>query len=123
MTVLYAGAVALLSIAAGVAHSIIGERRIFQPLSREEQHGALAYPRARPILRVVWHLPSLIWPLLGVTLLVARLNGGDIYVTVIAAAVFGISGLGNLIGLRQPHPGGLTLLAMAALVLADWRLA
>ena len=54
-------------------------------------------------------------------MLVARLEGGDIFVTVIAALVFATSGVANLTALRMPHFGGLLLLGMSALVLADFR--
>ena len=123
MTVLFAAGVALLGVLTAIGHTVIGERRIFGPLAREDQQGVLAPPRAQRIMRAVWHLPSLTWALLGLAVLSARLNGGDLYVTAIAAIIYGVSGAANLTALRMPHFGGLMLLAAAALTLADWRFA
>jgi hypothetical protein len=120
MTIVLAAAVALLSLVVAVAHSTIGERRIFGPLSGEEQTGTLRGPVVRPLLRAVWHLPSVAWALLGVGVLVARLNGGDVLVSAIAATMFGVSGLANVTALRRPFIGGLLLIGMSVLVAADW---
>ena len=119
MTFFLAAAVAVLGVVVGIAHSTIGERRIFRPLMMEDQRGVLAGRTAQPIMRAVWHLPSLVWATLGVAVLVARLEGGDIFVTVIAALVFAASGVANLTALRMPHFGGLLLLALSGLVVAD----
>ncbi len=51
---------------------------------------------------------------------VARLNGGDGLVSIIAATMFAISGLANVTALKRPFIGGLLLMAMAGLVAADW---
>lgn len=119
MTFFLAAAAAVLGVVVAIAHSTIGERRIFRPLMLEDQRGALAGPIAQPIMRAVWHLPSLVWATLGIAVLVARLQGGDIFVTVIAAFIFAASGVANLTALRMPHFGGLLLLALAGLVVAD----
>jgi hypothetical protein len=119
MTMVLAAAVAVLSLVVAVAHSSIGERRIFRPLAGETQTGALRDPFARPILRAVWHLPSVAWALLGVGVLVARLNGGDVLVSALAATLFGVSGVANVTALKRPFIGGLLLMGMAGLVVAD----
>lgn len=120
MTILLAAMVAVLSLVVAVAHSSIGERRIFRPLSGETQTGALRDPSTRAVVRAVWHLPSVAWALLGVGVLVARLDGGDGLVSILAATLFGVSGLANVTALRRPFIGGLLLMAMAGLVAAEW---
>ncbi len=40
--------------------------------------------------------------------------------SLVAAVIFGISGLGNLAALRKAHFGGLMLVAAAGLTFADW---
>lgn len=121
MTILYAGVVAALGVFTGCAHSAIGERKLFGPLSREEQRGVLAARSTREVTRAVWHLPSIGWAIFGFGVLYARLHGGDPLVSVMAASFFAISGIANMTALRQPHFGGLLLLLTAALTLADWR--
>jgi hypothetical protein len=120
MTILLAAAVALLSLVVAVAHSSIGERRIFRPLAGETQTGVLHAPSARAIVRAVWHLPSVAWALLGIGVLVARLDGGNGLVSILAATLFGVSGLANVTALKRPFIGGLLLMGMAGLVAADW---
>ena len=46
MTVLFAASVALLGVLTAAGHTVIGERRIFRPLAREDQRGVLAAPSA-----------------------------------------------------------------------------
>jgi hypothetical protein len=66
-------------------------------------------------------MPSLAWAVLGVAVVVARIEGGNPLLSVVAAILFAGSGIGNLVALRRPHFGGLMLLAAAALTLADLR--
>jgi len=119
MDLLIAAIVAVLGIVAGIAHSTLGERYYFRKLALEDQRGVLAPPYARPVIRAVWHLPSVTWALLGLAVLIARMNGGDVLVSMLAGALFAISGAANIAALRMPHIGGLILLAMAGLVAAD----
>ena len=64
-------------------------------------------------------MPSLTWAVLGIAVFVARLDGGNALLSIVAAIVFGVSGIGNLVALRRPHFGGLMLLVATALTLLD----
>ncbi len=119
MTIVFAAGAAILGIATAIGHSVIGERKIFPPLYAGSPGGILKSRATRDVLRVVFHLPSLTWAVLGIGVLVARLEGGNPLLGVIAAILFASSGIGNLAALRRPHFGGLMLLAAAALTLAD----
>jgi hypothetical protein len=119
MTILSA-LVAILSVAIGVAHSAIGEKMLLGPLYLEHQTGALRTRPMQAILRAVWHLPSLAWALVGLTVFAARLSGGIGLVSLLAVVFFAVSGLANLAALRRPHIGGILLLCAAALASMDW---
>lgn len=124
MTVIYAAGVAVLALVCATGHSALGERRVFGPLYREEQSGLFAVRSTRDVVRAVWHLPSVAWVALGLAVLAARLAGdGEPLLSLVAAVVFGVSGMANLIALRKPHFGGLLLLGLAGLTAADWYLA
>lgn len=108
------GAIATLSLLTAAGHSWLGEARVFGSLYAQPHQGILQSRAMRDVIRAVWHLPSLAWVALGIALLVN--NGAanmPLYGT--AIAVFAVSGLGNLVALWSPHPGGLLLLAAAAL--------
>ncbi len=119
MGLVIAVVVALLGAVAGTAHSALGERYYFRKLALEDQRGVLAPRYARPVIRAVWHLPSVTWAVLGIAVLAARLQGGDLLISVVAAVLFAASGAANLMALRMPHFGGLLLLAASALAVAD----
>ncbi len=123
MSMIPAIALAATSVVIGIAHSILGERLILGPLSRERRSEVFAPPARRAILRAVWHLPSLAWSAVGIAVLAARLTGGSAIVTLLAIVLFSVSGLANLAALRSPHIGGFLLIAAAALTVADWLLA
>ena len=119
MTIVFATGVAILGIATAIGHSVIGERKIFPPLYAGNLQGILKSRATRDVLRVVFHMPSLTWAVLGIAVLVARLDGGNALLSIVAAIVFGVSGIGNLVALRRPHFGGLMLLVATALTLMD----
>lgn len=119
MTIVFATGVAILGIATAIGHSVIGERKIFPPLYAGNLQGILKSRATRDVLRVVFHMPSLTWAVLGIAVLVARLDGGNALLSIVAAIVFGVSGIGNLVALRRPHFGGLMLLVATALTLID----
>lgn len=73
----------------------------------------------RDIARVVFHIGSLAWAVLGLAMLAARLHGDHTLLGIAAAIVFAGSGLGNLVAFPRPHPGGLMLVRATALALAD----
>ena len=116
---IYASLAAVLGVIVGIAHSMLGERVLLGPLYREASNGVLANRSSRDIFRAVFHIPSIAWSVLGIAVLINRVQGGGDLLPLTAALVFAISGIGNLAALRRPHPGGLILLAMAVAALAD----
>jgi hypothetical protein len=118
---IYAIIVAVLGLVVAVAHSVLGEKVILGPLYREQTSGLLAARATRDIIRAVFHVPSLAWAGLGTAVLLNRLQSGSDLLPVTAAIIFALSGIGNLVALRRPHPGGLILLAMAFATIADIR--
>ena len=119
MSIAVASVVALLAVATAVGHSVIGERRIFPALYAEPRVGILRSRATRAVLRAVFHMPSVSWAVLGIAVIVARSSGGNPLVSLVAAVLFAVAGLGNLVAMRRPHPGGLMLLAAAALTIVD----
>lgn len=122
MTELVAGAAAFLAVATAFGHSLLGERMILQPLYAERRTGVLASRAMRDVVRVIMHLPSLTWLVLGVAVLAQRMNGGNAPLSLVATVIFAGSGIGNLAALRRAHFGGLMLLAAAAMTATDWAL-
>jgi hypothetical protein len=116
-----AATVAALGVATAIGHSVIGERFILGPLYAGTPSGILKSRATRAVIRAVFHMPSLAWAVLGVAVVVARIEGGNLLLSVVAAVLFAGSGIGNLVALRRPHFGGLMLVAAAALTLADLR--
>lgn len=108
------GAIATLSLLTAAGHSWLGEARIFGPLYAQPHQGVLTSRAMRDVIKAVFHLPSIAWAALGIALFVnAGAPNAPLYVA--AIIVFAASGLGNLISLRMLHPGGLMMLAAAAL--------
>lgn len=119
MTVAYAAGVAILGVVAAVGHSVISERAILGPLYAGTPAGILKSRATRAVIRAVFHMPSVAWAVLGVAVLLARTEGGNQLLGIVAAIIFAASGIGNLVALRRPHFGGLMLVGAAALTLAD----
>jgi hypothetical protein len=119
MTIAFAAGAAILSIACAIGHSLISERKFLRPLYAEPRSGVFAARSMRDITRVVFHIPSMAWAVLGMAVLAARIEGGSQLLSIVAAIVFTASGIGNLAALRRPHIGGLLMLGAAALTLAD----
>ena len=118
---IYATIVAALGLIVAIAHSVLGERVILGPLYREQTSGLLAARATRDVIRAVFHVPSLAWAGLSIAVLLNRLQSGSDLLPVTAAIIFALSGIGNLAALRRPHPGGLILLGMAMVTVADIR--
>lgn len=118
---IYASMVAVLGLIVAIAHSILGERVILGPLYRERTEGLLAARAMRDIVRAVFHIPSLVWVGLGIAVLLNRMQAGSDLLPITAAIIFALSGIGNLVALRRPHPGGIILLTMAIATIADLR--
>ena len=120
MAIIFAGGAALLGAATAVGHSLLSERLFLGPLNQDDHFRKLFRPPARAVMRVVFHLPSVTWAILGLAVVAARLSGGNGLLSAVAGAIFVLSGVGNLAALRTPHFGGLMLLAAAGLTFADW---
>jgi hypothetical protein len=119
MTIAFAVGAAVLAVACAVGHSLISERVLLGPLYAESCMGLLASRATRDIIRVIFHIPSIVWAVLGIAVVAARIQGGNTLISIVAAIIFTASGLGNLAALRSPHLGGLLLLGAAAFTLAD----
>ena len=119
MTVAFAAGVAVLGIVGAIGHSLVSERRFLRPLYAEARTGLFAARSARAITRGIFHMPSMVWVVLGLAVLVARVGGGNPLLSIVAAIIFTASGVGNLAALRRPHIGGLLMLGAAALTLVD----
>jgi hypothetical protein len=119
MTIAFAAGAAILSIACAIGHSLISERKFLRPLYAEPRSGVFAARSMRDITRMVFHIPSMAWAVLGMAVLAARIEGGSQLLSIVAAIVFTASGIGNLAALRRPHIGGLLMLGAAALTHAD----
>ncbi len=100
-------------------HSLISERKILGPLYADNPGGVLKSRRTRAVIRAVFHMPSMAWAVLGIAVLAARIQGGNPLLSIVAAIIFTVSGIGNLAALRRSHFGGLMLLGAAGLTLAD----
>ena len=119
MTIALAAGAAALSIVGAIGHSVISERKFLRPLYAEPRTGLFASRSARAITRGIFHMPSMVWVVLGLGVLAARIEGGNVLLSIVAATIFTVSGAGNLVALRRPHISGLLLVAAAALTLAD----
>lgn len=119
MTMFFAAATAALATVCAVAHSMLSESRYLKPLLSDPQITFFKSRRARDVTRLMFHLPSFVWFVLGIMVLVARMSGGDRLLSIAAALIFLGSGLTNLFAIRRVHFGGLLLLTAAALAAAD----
>ena len=116
---LFAYTAALLGVTVAVAHYVIGYRVVLQPLFREQTSGILAAKPMRDLIWTMFQLHSLVWAALGIAVLVNRWQGGSDLIVYLAILIFTVSGLGNLLVLRRPHPGGIILLFATAASAAD----
>jgi hypothetical protein len=119
MTMVFAAGTAALSIVSAIGHSVISERKFLRPLYAEPRTGLFAVRSVRDITRGIFHMPSMVWVVLGLGVLAARLEGGNQLLSIVAAIIFTASGVGNVVALRRLHFSGLLLLGAAALTLAD----
>jgi hypothetical protein len=111
---------AVLTVAVGVAHSWLGEKRLIGPLvDPERRHGILAASAfARGVLRFAWHITTLAWwgfAAILVALASAPLEGPTRTVLLIIAAMFMLSGVTTLVASRGRHLAWPVFLAIAAL--------
>ena len=65
MTIALAAGAAALSIVGAIGHSVISERKFLRPLYAEPRTGLFASRSARAIARGIFHMPSMVWVVLG----------------------------------------------------------
>lgn len=119
MTIAFAASAAVLGLITAVGHSLLSERKILQPLLPGPRTGVLASRGMRDIIRLVFHIPSMVWATLALALVAARLDGGNELLSTVAAVIFAASGIGNLVATRRPHIGGLMILGAAFFTVTD----
>ena len=94
MTVLFLGLAGLGCLTAAVIHSVLGERLFIRPIQPQMTWpgGRNAADLSRQIVRLAWHVTSLMWAGFG-ALFIAPLLGfrGVTAVYAIAAAIFGVA--------------------------------
>ena len=114
---------AVLAIATGVVHSLLGERLIFRHLRRSSLVPSLPAPplqaRNVRILWATWHLASVFaWALAGLLWQLAREPGAALSARLVlsaSAAAFVVGSLLVLVGTRGRHPGWVALGAVGVL--------
>ncbi|UWX04746.1 hypothetical protein H1235_04715 [Pseudoxanthomonas sp. NC8] len=117
---------AVLAMATGMVHSLLGEWLIFRRLRTSSMVPALPAPPLRGrhirILWASWHLASVLgWALAGLLWQVARAPGSALpahSVLAAAAAAFLAGAVLVLVGTRGRHPGWIALAAVGVLSLA-----
>jgi len=119
VTIVFAAGAAALGVACAIGHSLISERKFLRPLYAGPRTDLFASRAMRDITRAVFHIPSIAWAVLGIAVLAARIEGGNLLLSIVAVIIFTASGVGNLAALRRPHIGGLLMLGAAALTLSD----
>lgn len=112
----------ILTLALGVAHSVLGEVLIFNRLraigySSDESRPILA-PREWAVLWSTWHLVSLLSFGLGAVLLQLAVSPplSIAELKPVLIATFVVTALFWVYGTRGKHPAGIVLFAIAALV-------
>lgn len=119
---------ALLAVALGVAHSVLGERYILTRLFRRDQLPKLFGGTwfTRRVLRFAWHLTSVAWWGFAVQMAWAGgVFGEGAEPTVegllrVAAVTFAVSGLVTLVASRGRHPAWVVFLVIAACAWGGW---
>ena len=111
---------AILTIAIGAAHSLLGERWLIGPLlSPQRRQGILEKSHfARQILRFAWHLTTMAWWGFAAILAVLALSPPDLQSRIILpiiAATFVVTGGTILVVSRGRHLAWPVFLAIVAL--------
>lgn len=102
-----AGALAIL---VAIFHAIVGETKVFRRAQIEP-------PRARLLLRLVWHAGAVAWAALGALLMLAPHFGSDAargWIVALAVATFAAAAAGNAYATRGRHPGWMLLAVVIA---------
>ena len=109
---------ALIMLATMLVHSVLGQRRLIQPLLDEEA-GVMQQPLARFIVPFAWHLTSFIGFIIAAIFLAWAWVPDQALTIGLAAtgAVFTVGGIGDAIGSKGQHVGWppLTLIGLCAL--------
>jgi apolipoprotein N-acyltransferase len=115
---LFLVACAALLVLTAIIHSALGERFLLTPLLRQT-NGILASGLARFILRFAWHLTSLSWLVLAVTLLALQFQAAQAFSTALIATgiAFTAAGVFDAFGSRGRHIGWPLLTAIGILSL------
>jgi hypothetical protein len=109
-----------LAMVTALAHSYLSERLFLRPLrAQAAEQGVLSGEVAKKLTVAMFHLPSLCWAGIAVSMLLLEPGSGGYRATLqIYAGIYAISGVGNFWAVGKPHPGGLLLLSTSALILA-----
>ena len=96
---------AILTVAIGMAHSLLGERYILKRLFRQPLPPLFGSDEfTRKTLRFAWHITTLAWFGFAVLLILVFLDRASAnVVTATIAATFGLTGLVALIASRGRH--------------------
>lgn len=106
----------LLACAVAALHSTFARHYRLERLYQDEASGT----EKRRIMKVVWHLPSLLWIVAAALVLTGRLTSQpSALLSLLAIFIFAAAGIGNLWAHRRPFIGGLLLLSIAGLIGAD----
>ena len=113
-------AAAALALATAVGHSVLSERVLLRALRAEAPAGVLGHPAARRLVVGMFHLPSVCWAGMAVSMLLLDPQAAGYRATLhIYAAIYALSAGVTFWGIRRPHPGGFLILSAAALILVS----
>ncbi len=110
-----------LALLTAIAHSVLSERLFLRRLRTEAVAGTVFSSQvAKRLVTAMFHLASLCWTGMAVALLLLEPESGGYRETLlIFAAIYAVSGIGNLWAVQRPHPGGVMLLLTSALILGS----
>jgi len=111
----------LLSVAIGIAHSVLGEKLVLGPLFRRGDLPKLLGSEtfSRRTLRFAWHLTTVLLLAIGTIIMAlskAPLDPRSIWIVRGFAITFGMCSLVSLIGARARHFSWWVFLIIAALL-------
>ena len=97
---------AFLLVSTALVHSILGEKRLIGPLLRQRD-GILQHHLARFLIRVVWHVMTLLFFIIAAALLAGIHSLQAAFTVLLAATAIGIGGAGihDAIGSQGRHVG------------------
>jgi len=109
---------ALLAITAAV-HSLLGERRLLQPVLRRPAGLLASSDLARFVLRFAWHLTSLTWLVLAIVLTTLALQPASMLKSTATATgiAFTFAGTFDAIASRGRHVGWPLLMGIGVVAL------